>query len=207
MSSNLLRCMSVAILIAALAHTTRAQTEVIRGRVTDDSSHGLAATVVVTRGPDRLTLPPWWTAPATTGSPSRTAPATTSSTSRPQASELRAGECSDREASTSSSRTSPWHATSRSSRPRKPPPRRRCAPRTSWGRCSPSRALRRSGATASTDSSRPPWPGISLRLPGRFPTSPHAQRAVDPRVGPGVEPHDAERHGHVGHVDPAGGAH
>jgi hypothetical protein len=57
MISNLLQCTTAAIFIAALAHAAAAQTEVIRGRVTDDSSHGLAATVVVTRGPDRLTLP------------------------------------------------------------------------------------------------------------------------------------------------------
>lgn len=36
-----------------IAHAQQ-QADVVRGRVTDDSAHGLVATVVVTRGPDRL---------------------------------------------------------------------------------------------------------------------------------------------------------
>ena len=118
MSSNLLRCMSVAILIAALAHTIRAQTDVIRGRVTDDSSHGLAATVMVTRGPDRLTQQPRPTAPATTASLSSRGPATTSCTSRLPV-QRRAAVSSDKPTSTSSSPTSCSARTSPCSPPSK----------------------------------------------------------------------------------------
>ena len=48
-----------AVVLACVLLSARASAqqgpEVIRGRITDDSSHGLAATIMVTRGPDRLT--------------------------------------------------------------------------------------------------------------------------------------------------------
>jgi len=44
------------IFLAAVSATASGQSpEVIRGKVTDDSSHAIVATVMVTRGPDRLT--------------------------------------------------------------------------------------------------------------------------------------------------------
>ena len=48
---------AVVVAIAAAAIPVSAQQsvpEVIRGRVTDDSAHALVASVIVTRGPDRL---------------------------------------------------------------------------------------------------------------------------------------------------------
>jgi len=46
----------VALFLVAASVGARAQTaEVIRGRITDDSSRAIVATVIVTRGPDRLT--------------------------------------------------------------------------------------------------------------------------------------------------------
>jgi hypothetical protein len=51
------RSLIAAFIVAAAAFPLTAQEsvpEVIRGRVTDDSSHALVATVIVTRGPDRL---------------------------------------------------------------------------------------------------------------------------------------------------------
>ncbi|HET9684847.1 MAG TPA: carboxypeptidase-like regulatory domain-containing protein [Gemmatimonadaceae bacterium] len=46
---------SLAVAAAAPALAQESVPEVVRGRVTDDSSHALVATVMVTRGPDRLT--------------------------------------------------------------------------------------------------------------------------------------------------------
>jgi hypothetical protein len=51
------RARFAALFLVAVAATAGAQQsvpEVIRGRVTDDSAHALVATVIVTRGPDRL---------------------------------------------------------------------------------------------------------------------------------------------------------
>jgi hypothetical protein len=51
------RALFAALFLAAVAGPLAAQQsvpEVIRGRVTDDSAHALVATVIVTRGPDRL---------------------------------------------------------------------------------------------------------------------------------------------------------
>ena len=51
-------CASVASAIATPVAAQQPVAEIIRGRVTDDSARGVAnATVMVTRGPDRLTLP------------------------------------------------------------------------------------------------------------------------------------------------------
>src|SRR5215471_8606499 len=52
----LFRCALIGAFILGLAQAANAQgtAEVIRGRVTSDSGKALVATVVVTRGPDRL---------------------------------------------------------------------------------------------------------------------------------------------------------
>jgi hypothetical protein len=53
------RCLTLGVsllqLAAGMAEAQGTSPEVIRGRVTDDSSHGIVATIMVTRGPDRLT--------------------------------------------------------------------------------------------------------------------------------------------------------
>jgi hypothetical protein len=53
----IIRALALLVLAAPLLRGGAQQTppDVIRGRVTDDSSRGIAATVMVTRGPDRLT--------------------------------------------------------------------------------------------------------------------------------------------------------
>ena len=55
----MIRAILAACMLTAAAVPVAAQEsvpEVIRGRVTDDSAHALVATVIVTRGPDRLVL-------------------------------------------------------------------------------------------------------------------------------------------------------
>ena len=53
---NVARLAGATLLLALASGLAGAQqqADVVRGRVTDDSSHGIAATVIVTRGPDRL---------------------------------------------------------------------------------------------------------------------------------------------------------
>ena len=52
----IVKSIPISVLLAAISTTAFGQSpEIIRGRVTDDSSHAIVATVMVTRGPDRLT--------------------------------------------------------------------------------------------------------------------------------------------------------
>src|SRR5262245_46888695 len=52
---HLVRALGILVLSARLAHSQSAP-DVVRGRVTDDSAHAvIGATVMITRGPDRLT--------------------------------------------------------------------------------------------------------------------------------------------------------